>query len=93
MDPKRIGAGQLATLVALLCASSAAWAQGTTVGNCLFMSDKTKNPPVPFKTNENLIIMPGSTSLVPVVQFLGAKLAKMTPPYRLVYFPMDSCTA
>jgi hypothetical protein len=56
----------------------------TNVGNCFL---------IPPYNGKNVIIMPGSTSLIPVVQFLGAKLAQMTDPYLLVYFPMASCDA
>jgi len=68
----------------VLCASGSVYGQ-STVGNCLFQNGQNGG--------KNIIIMPGSTSLIPVVQYLGAKLAKMTDPYLLVYFPMSSCDA
>ena len=84
MIPKRICAGLLCSALMLLFLPSSANAQ-TIVGNCFFQNG-------PSGAN-NVIIMPGSTSLIPVVQFLGAKLVKMSNPYLLVYFPMASCDA
>jgi hypothetical protein len=64
--------------VAAFMASASATAQQ----NCLFLNG-----------GKNIVLMPGSTSLIPVVMFLGARLAKMSTPYRLLYFPMASCDA
>jgi len=80
MVSSRIRAGLIGTVSALaLMTSPPARAQ---VGDCFFQNG-----------GKNIIIMPGSTSLVPVVRFLGAKLAKMSNPYLLVYFKMASCDA
>jgi ABC-type phosphate transport system substrate-binding protein len=64
--------------------SGSAYAQNT-VGNCLYHEKGNGG--------KNVIFMPGSTSLIPVVQFLGSKLIKMKTPYVLVYLPKASCEA
>lgn len=56
-----------------------------SVGNCLYHEKGNGG--------RNVIFMPGSTSLIPVVQFLGAKLINMKTPYVLVYLPKASCEA
>jgi len=85
MVSSRVRTGLIATLSAFaLLVSPDARAQIPNVGNCFL---------IPPYGGKNVIIMPGSTSLIPVVQFLGAKLAQMTNPYLLVYFPMASCDA
>jgi len=76
-----VRASLLCSALSLLCFSDLAYAQ-TSVGNCLFQNG-----------GKNIIIMPGSTSLIPVMQGLGAKLAKMSNPYMLVYFSTSSCDA
>lgn len=78
---KCIRAVLLCSALTLPCVSSSAYADNQ-VGNCFFQNG-----------GKNIIIMPGSTSLIPVVQFLGSKLAKMSNPYLLVYFPTSSCDA
>jgi len=79
MVSSRIRAGLIGTVaVAAFMASASATAQQ----NCLFLNG-----------GKNIVLMPGSTSLIPVVMFLGARLAKMSTPYRLLYFPMASCDA
>jgi hypothetical protein len=86
MVSSRIRAGLIGTVaVAASLASTSAAAPPKTLGNCLYLPGGNGG--------KNLIIMPGSTSLIPVVMFLGARLAKMSTPYRLVYFPMASCDA
>jgi hypothetical protein len=91
MVSSRICAGLIGSVSALaFMISPAALAvpqdagQVNNVGNCFLL------PPY---GGRNTIIMPGSTSLIPVVQVLGARLAQMSNPYLLVYFPMPSCDA
>lgn len=75
--------GFLGLALALLIPVGFAQAQtSNTVGNCLFQ-----------KGADHIIVMPGSTSLIPVVQYLGSKLIKMSTPHLLVYFQMSSCDA
>ncbi len=81
MSYKHACAGLIGVALVLLSTSGNARAQ-ELVGNCFFQNE-----------GKNIIIMPGSTSLIPVVQFLGAKLIKMKQPHLLVYFPMASCEA
>ena len=74
--------GLIGTVAAAAFLTSATATAQKQLGNCLYLNG-----------GKNIVLMPGSTSLIPVVMFLGAKLAKMSTPYRVVYFPMASCDA
>jgi hypothetical protein len=82
MVASRTHARLIGTVSALALMTGAPALSQEIVGDCFLQNG-----------GKNVVIMPGSTSLIPVVQFLGTKLFKMSTPYMLVYFPMASCDA